>query len=108
MEKRKPAKSTRSPASEKAAPARRRKKADPASHATFRHGGEVYELNAGQIHLLHALLQEHSPDLLGTLEPEAELVLETDKPGLGEFFRYKLEHLHDQQQRLAALFAFDA
>lgn len=108
MEERKPAKTSRTPGSDQAPPVRRRKKAEPSSQATFRHGSEVHDLNAGQIHLLHALAQEYPGDLQGTLEAKAELVLETDKPGLGDFFVYKLGHLHDQQQRLEALFALDA
>lgn len=108
MEKRKPTKTSRTPSSEKAAPVRRRKKAEPSDQATFRHGSEVQELNAGQIHLLHALAQEFPGDLQGTLKPEAELVLESERPGLGDFFLYKLSTLREQQQRLAALFALDA
>lgn len=108
MDKRKPPKTSRTPDSEKTPPVRRRRKAEASTHATFRHGNEAHELNPGQIHLLHALAQEYPADLQGTLQPETELVLESEKPGLGEFFLYKLHHLRDQQQRLEALFALDA
>ncbi|HEY9857827.1 MAG TPA: hypothetical protein V6D05_18925 [Stenomitos sp.] len=108
MEKRKPTKTSRTAGSEKAAPVRRRKKAEPSELATFRHGSEVHELNAGQIHLLHALAQEFPGDLTGTLEPAMELVLESEKPGLGSFFLYKLQDLRKQQQGLEALLLLDA
>jgi len=108
MEKRKPTKTSRTAGSEKAAPVRRRKKAEPSNQATFRHGDEVQELNPGQIHLLHALAQEYPGDLSGTMEADAELVLETEKLGLGEFFLFKLDRLRHEQQRLEALFSLDA
>lgn len=107
MEKRKPTKTTRAAGTEKAAPARRRKKAEPSTEATFRHGSEVQELNPGQIHLLHALAQEFPGDLQGRLEPTAELVLESQKPGLGDFFLYKLQNLREQQQHLETLLALE-
>ncbi len=108
MEKRKPTKTSRTPGSESTPTVRRRKKAEPSNQATFRHGSEVQELNPGQIHLLHALAQEFPGDLQGKMEPDAELVLESEKPGLGDFFLFKLNHLRDQQQRLEALLSLDA
>jgi len=107
MEKRKPTKTSRTAGSEKAAPVRRRKKAEPSNLATFRHGSEVQELNPGQIHMLHVLAQEFPGDLQGTLEPDAELVLESEKPGLGEFFMYKLDRLREEQLRLEALLSLE-